>query len=435
MRQKHIYKGLKKDDLITALLNLSRRIEYISLLISNCDYNKKKLPKDYSHYDFIAGVGAIDLLVANKNSFNKLQRFHSKKKDWLFGSLSYDLKNENEKLLSKNTDNFNAPNLSFFVPEYVILFRENIVEIQTYHCRITTDKFVNSFDFSELPVYQNEISLIRREDKKSYLNKIERIKKHIQQGDIYEINYCQEFYAFAAKFLSESVFFELNKRMQTPFSAFIKLNEKYILSSSPERFLKKQSNYILSQPIKGTRKRGENKLEDIKLKNELKNSEKEIAENIMITDLVRNDLSITAKIKSVTVQELCKVYTFNRVNQMITSVVSEIDEKVNFVDVLKSTFPMGSMTGAPKLRAMELIEEFEDFKRGFFSGAVGYITPQADFDFNVVIRTILYNLENNYLSIAVGGAITIKSDSIEEYNECLIKSKPLFDVLNFKLDD
>lgn len=435
MRQRHIYKGLKKDDLITALLNLSRRIEYISLLISNCDYNKKKLPKDYSHYDFIAGVGAIDLLVANKNSFNMLQRFHSKKKDWLFGSLSYDLKNENEKLSSKNTDNFNAPNLSFFVPEYVILFRENIVEIQTYHCRVKTDKFVNSFDFSELPVYQNEISLIRREDKKSYLNKIERIKKHIQQGDIYEINYCQEFYAFAAKFLSESVFFELNKRMQTPFSAFIKLNEKYILSSSPERFLKKQSNYILSQPIKGTRKRGKNMQEDIKLKNELKNSEKEIAENIMITDLVRNDLSITAKIKSVTVQELCKVYTFNRVHQMITSVVSEIDEKVNFVDVLKSTFPMGSMTGAPKLRAMELIEDFEDFKRGFFSGAVGYITPQADFDFNVVIRTILYNLANNYLSIAVGGAITIKSDSIEEYNECLIKSKPLFDVLNFKLDD
>lgn len=435
MRERYIYKGLKKDDLINALLNLSRRIEYISLLISNCDGNKKKLPKDYIHYDFIAGIGAIDLLITNKNSFNQLKHFHSKKKDWLFGCLSYDLKNENEKLSSKNIDNFNASNLSFFVPEYVMLFRDNIMEIQTYHCREKTDRFVNAFDFSELPACQNEISLIRREDKKSYLKKIEEIQRHIQKGDVYEINYCQEFYASAVKFLSESVFYELNKRMQTPFSAFLKLHEKYILSASPERFLKKKANYILSQPIKGTRKRGVKKREDIILKNELKNSAKDIAENIMITDLVRNDLSITAKKESVKVEELCEVYTFKKVHQMITSVVAEIEETVNFVDVLKSNFPMGSMTGAPKLRAMELIESFEDFKRGFFSGAVGYITPQADFDFNVVIRTILYNLANNYLSISVGGAITINSESIEEYDECLIKSKPLFDVLNFKLDD
>jgi para-aminobenzoate synthetase component 1 len=120
---------------------------------------------------------------------------------------------------------------------------------------------------------------------------------------------------------------------------------------------------------------------------------------------------------------------------MITSISSEIDEDVSFTDVLKATFPMGSMTGAPKLRAMEIIECFESFKRGFFSGSIGYITPKGDFDFNVVIRTILYNLANNYLSIGVGGAITIKSNPIEEYEECLIKAKPLFDVLNFKIDD
>ncbi len=435
MRQRHIYKGIPKEKLINALLNISSNIDYISVLISNCGYNKRNFPEDYISYDIIAGIGIIDVLSANENSFNQLKNFHSKRKDWLFGYLSYDLKNENEALSSNNTDNFNTHNLFFFIPEYVVLFRDNILEIQTYHCREKTNRFVQEFNFSELPLYKQEMPLLRREDKQSYIKKIARIKHHIQQGDIYEMNYCQEFYASGVQLPLESVFFELNQRMQTPFSSFLKLKDKYILSASPERFLKKKSNHVLSQPIKGTRKRGNTKKEDVDLKNELKRSAKDVAENIMITDLVRNDLSITAKNKSVKVEELCEVYTFNKVHQMITSIVSEVDENVNFVDVLKSAFPMGSMTGAPKIRAMEFIENFEDFKRGIFSGSVGYITPQADFDFNVVIRTILYNLANNYLSISVGGAITIKSDAREEYNECLIKSQPLFDVLNFKLDD
>ena len=197
--------------------------------------------------------------------------------------------------------------------------------------------------------------------------------------------------------------------------------------------MKKESHHLLSQPIKGTRKRGATKKEDDRLLKELVNSQKDISENIMITDLVRNDLSITASKSSVRVDELCKVYTFNKVHQKITSVCSEIEENIDFSQVLKSTFPMGSMTGAPKIRAMELIESFESFKRGVFSGAIGYITPNANFDFNVVIRTILYNLANGYLSIGVGGAITIKSIPTEEYEECLVKAAPLFDVLNCKI--
>ena len=167
----------------------------------------------------------------------------------------------------------------------------------------------------------------------------------------------------------------------------------------------------------------------------LRGSQKDMSENIMITDLVRNDLSITAKKKSVVVNELCEIYTFEKVHQMVTTVSSEIANSIKFTDVIKSAFPMGSMTGAPKLKAMELIEYFEEFKRGFFSGSVGYITPEADFDFNVVIRTILYNLANKYLSVGVGGAITIKSQAVEEYEECLIKAQPLFEVLNFDIDD
>ena len=435
MRNSFIYYGFNKAELLKALLNISSNIDYICVLVSNLEQKESNLPKDYINYDVLAGVGKKAIFISNNDSFEKLNKLHAQKKDWLFGYLSYDLKNEIEELSSNNTDNFNTDNLTFFVPEYVILLNNDKLEIQTYHSIESCNEFVKAFNFSDFSNYKPQVNFSRREDKKSYLNKIEKIKNHIQIGDIYEMNYCQEFYASDVKIDAESVFLELNKRMQTPFSSFLKLKNQYILSASPERFLRKKGTYILSQPIKGTRKRGKTKLEDSSLMNELKTSQKDISENVMITDLVRNDLSITAKKESIKVEELCKVYTFRKVHQMITSISSEIDAGFNFTDVLKAAFPMGSMTGAPKLRAMELIEHFEDFKRGVFSGAVGYITPQADFDFNVVIRTILYNLATDYLSIGVGGAITIKSDAMQEYEECLIKAKPLFDVFNFKIDD
>ena len=435
MRNSFIYYGFNKAELLKALLNISSNIDYISVLVSNLEQKESNLPKDYINYDVLSGVGKKAILISNNDSFEKLNKLHTQKKDWLFGYLSYDLKNEIEELSSNNMDNFNTDNLTFFVPEYVILLNNDKLEIQTHHSIESCNEFVKAFNFSDFTNYKPQVNFSRRDDKESYLNKIEKIKNHIQIGDIYEMNYCQEFYASDVKIDAESVFLELNKRMQTPFSSFLKLKNQYILSASPERFLRKKGTHLLSQPIKGTRKRGKTKLEDSSLMNELKTSQKDISENVMITDLVRNDLSITAKKESVKVEELCKVYTFKKVHQMITSISSEIDAGFNFSDVLKAAFPMGSMTGAPKLRAMELIEHFEDFKRGFFSGAVGYITPQADFDFNVVIRTILYNLATDYLSIGVGGAITIKSDAMQEYEECLIKAKPLFDVFNFKIDD
>ena len=435
MRNSFRYYGFNKLGLLKALLNISNNMDYISVLVSNLDKKDSNLPKDYINFDIIAGVDKRDLLITNDDSFEQLNNFHSQREDWLFGYLSYDLKNEIEELSSNNIDNFNTDNLSFFVPEYVLLLSEETLEIQTYYSKNDCDEFVRAFNFSDLSSCPHKVSLRRRDDKTSYLKKINRIKHHIQSGDIYEMNYCQEFYATGAKVVAESIFAELNTRMQTPFASFLKLKDKYILSASPERFLRKTKTNILSQPIKGTRKRGDSKLTDDNLIDELRTSQKDISENVMIADLVRNDLSITAKKDTVKVDELCKVYTFKKIHQMITSISSEIDRNISFTDVLKSSFPMGSMTGAPKLRSMELIECFEDFKRGAFSGAVGYITPQADFDFNVVIRTILYNLANNYLSIGVGGAITINSEPMEEYEECLIKAKPLFDVLNFQIDD
>ena len=435
MRNSFKYSDFDKDKLLIALLDKAIYTDYVSVMCSNLSDRKSNIPRDYINYELIAGVGAKETVLSNNNSFEKLYNFHSDKKDWLFGYFSYDLKNEIEQLTSKNYDNISADNLLFFIPEYVFLLKDGELEVQTENKKYVCDEFVKSLNFCGFPSSSVNVNFKLRDNRLDYLDKIEKIKEHIQRGDIYEMNYCQEFYAKETEILAEEVFLKLNKRMKAPFSSFLKLKDKYVLSASPERFLRKKGNKVLSQPIKGTRKRGLTAEEDVRLINNLKKSQKDISENIMITDLVRNDLSITAKKKSVVVDELCEVYTFEKVHQMITTVSSEIADSIKFTDVIKSAFPMGSMTGAPKLKAMELIEYFEEFKRGIFSGSVGYITPEADFDFNVVIRTILYNLANKYLSIGVGGAITIKSEPEEEYEECLIKAKPLFEVLNFDIDD
>ena len=214
-----------------------------------------------------------------------------------------------------------------------------------------------------------------------------------------------------------------------PFSTFLRLDQKYLLSASPERFLKRTKNTVISQPIKGTTKRGKNSIEDTILKQNLENDLKERTENIMIVDLVRNDLSRSAIKGSVKVTELCKAHSFKQVHQLISTVISEVSKDTDSITILKSLFPMGSMTGAPKIAAMKIIEELEETKRGLYSGAVGYISPTKDFDFNVVIRSILYNATNKYISYSVGGAITSKSNPENEYEECLIKAKAMRDVL------
>jgi len=389
---------------------------------------------DYINYDLIAGVDMLNVIEVNKDAFSQLKEFHQKHEDWLFGYLSYDLKNEVEKLTSTNYDGIQASSLSFFIPKYVLLLKGNKLQIHTYESKENCEQFVEE-QLKGINESVSDIYLQQRDTKEEYLQKIGKIKQHIQRGDIYEMNYCQEFFAENISLDPVSVFQQLNNNATTPFSSFLKLNYLYSMCASPERFIKKSGNKLISQPIKGTRKRGASTKEDKALIEELKKSDKDISENIMITDLVRNDLSITATKGSVKVKELCGVYTFEKVHQMITTITSEVDEKEHFSDILKSVFPMGSMTGAPKLKAMELIENFENFKRGVFSGAIGYITPKGDFDFNVVIRTILYNASAKYLSVAVGGAITIKSDKNEEYEECLVKVKPIFEVLNFELDE
>jgi para-aminobenzoate synthetase component 1 len=263
----------------------------------------------------------------------------------------------------------------------------------------------------------------------NYEQRFEAIKEHIQQGDIYEMNFCHEFYAENAEINPFETYTKLNELTNAPFSTFYKNKENYILCGSPERYIKKEGDKIITQPIKGTAKRGKTEEEDEQIKLELSQNEKERSENIMIVDLVRNDLSKTAKRASVKVEELCKVYTFDTVHQMISTVISEIKKTTHPVEVLRTTFPMGSMTGAPKVESMKIIEELETTKRGVYSGAIGYFKPNQDFDFNVVIRSLLYNQKKKYLSFMVGGAITNKANAEDEYKETLLKAEAMINTV------
>lgn len=355
-------------------------------------------------------------------------------KDWQFGFISYDYKNKVEpKLSSKNTGNVSFPEKHFFTPELLFLISENELELfydDVLYSKLHVSKIIDEIIKVDVKTaIKQNIKIRPRISKISYIEKINKLKRHIQQGDIYEVNFCQEFYAEHVSINPIDIYFKLNEKSPTPFSCYVKHNGNYLLSASPERFIKKEGNKILSQPIKGTIKRGENKAEDEQLKQELLKDKKERSENIMIVDLVRNDLAKIANKNTVHVDELCGIYTFPQVHQMISTVKAEIKDDIDFNEILKATFPMGSMTGAPKVRAMELIEEYETAKRGLYSGAVGYIDSLGNFDFNVVIRSILYNQKTNYLSFFVGGAITSLSDPEKEYEECLLKAKAMFEVL------
>jgi len=424
VRKKYKYPNSSKYSL-DKILNFSNKQNYASILISN-----KNNKDTYSKYETIFCFGAKEILSSNKDSFKNLKSFYKEFPDWAFGFLSYDLKNETEDMCSENIDNFRTPNLFFYIPETIIFISDEGIKVESHLSKEEIDKILfeienENINWLEIP----DIRLQFRETKEEYIQKIKSIKEHIQKGDIYEMNYCQELFSEGKKINPLSVFSELNDKSNAPFSVFFKFDNKYLLCSSPERFIQKQGDRIISQPIKGTRKRGENIVEDNVLLAELESSEKDRSENVMITDLVRNDLSKISKKSSVKVEELFGLYTFDRVHQMITTISSQLDEKYNFVDVLESTFPMGSMTGAPKIKAMELIEKYETTKRSIFSGAFGYITPAGDFDFNVVIRSILYDEINALISVMVGGAITIRSDEYEEYEECLVKAKAMIDVL------
>ncbi len=242
-------------------------------------------------------------------------------------------------------------------------------------------------------------------------------------------NFCQEFFAEDTVIDPLAVFLKLNEISPNPFAAFFKWKGNYVLCASPERFLAKRGEKLISQPIKGTAKRGVDDAEDEAIKQELRNHTKEQQENVMIVDLVRNDLTRSAKQGTVKTEELFGIYTFNQVHQMISTVVCELEDGISAIQAIKNSFPMGSMTGAPKISAMQLMEQYEHSRRGVYSGAIGYFCPDDDFDFNVVIRSLLYNQNKKYLSFQTGSAITYHADAEKEYEECLLKAQAILEAL------
>ncbi|MGB0933126.1 MAG: anthranilate synthase component I family protein [Lishizhenia sp.] len=383
----------------------------------------------------IIGFGGNKSVVATKTSnLDEIQHFLDEHKNtYIFCYIGYDVKNQIEKLSSQNYDGCKMPNFFFFSPQYVakIDAKESVFlqgEDNTEARQFITD-FLKKENLSSSK--QQSIQLKPRTTKENYLRTVKQLKQHIQQGDIYEITYCQEFYQDNVRLTDPiETYFNTNAVTKGPFSAYLSFDDNYILCGSPERFLQKDGETLISQPIKGTAKRGETLSSDQRIKTELLNDPKERAENVMIVDLVRNDLSKIAKKNSVKVEELFGIYSFETVHQMISTIKTEQKDESTFTDLLRALFPMGSMTGAPKYSAMKLIEVYEDFKRGVFSGSIGYIKPNGDFDLNVVIRSILYNAKEEYISCPVGGAITINSDPEKEYEECITKIGAILKALN-----
>ncbi len=404
------------------------------------DSNTKTTHTNHLHISKLIAVGATQQCIAtgSTNGVEQLQQFIDTRTGWLFGYLSYDLKNEIEQLNSNNPDELNFPLLQFFSPRVVLQIEADSILVFYDDGFVTKEEaetiYKTSFNetnrkTSSVP---QKIEIQSKITKQEYLNTVNAIQQHIRKGDIYVVNFCQEFYARNATINTVELFEKLNALSESPFAAYGKFGKHHLMCASPERFLKKHSTRLISQPIKGTKNRSENKSEDEQLKMDLYNDPKERNENVMIVDLVRNDLSRVAKRGSVCVEELFGVYSFKQVHQLISTVSCELKEGISFTEIIKNTFPMGSMTGAPKISAMKLIELYESTKRGLYSGAIGYINPDGDFDFNVVIRSIVYNEENHYLSFMVGSAITDKANADKEYEECLLKAKAMFEVLQGK---
>ena len=387
---------------------------------------------DVPAFDCILAAGCNRSIQLQKgHSFTALKDFYDSKPGWLFGHFGYDLKNEVECLTSRYQPMVDFGLGFFFEPAIIVRLQKNELTITSeaeHPLQIWEAIQKMPAEISNnIPV---EVKLQSCINETAYVEAVNALKDHIKRGDCYEINFCQQYFAENAVIDPLYTYSKLLQHSPNPFAAFYKLNEKYCLCASPERYLKKTGHTLLSQPIKGTSKRHvSNACQDQLSLTTLQNSSKERSENVMVVDLVRNDLSRISKEGSVQVAELYGIYSFPQVHQMISSVKSELAEGLHWTDAIKATFPMGSMTGAPKKRVMELIDEYETAARGLFSGSIGYITPQADFDFNVVIRSIFYNEIEQNLSYSVGSAVTFGSDASDEYHETLLKAEAIMMVL------
>ncbi len=409
--------------------------------------NSRIVAGDFPEFDTVIylnsnGTGTDRLALGKVSSFRSdqahgaLDTLHEATRninDWLFGYLSYDLKNEIEELNSENHDGLDFPCLHFWQPQLVFEWDDKHLHVHWTGLDVeqveTITQQLISNTLSSAP-QQPGISLTPRITREEYLEKIATIKQHILLGDVYELNFCQEFFAENVSILPWEIYQLLNSETLAPYSTFLRDGSRSVMSASPEMYLRKSGQTLESSPIKGTARRGQTEEEDRLILEELRNHPKEQAENVMIVDLVRNDLSRIAQPGTVSVPGLMEVKSFKTVHQMVSTVSCTLRPDKNFTDIVKATFPMGSMTGAPKISAMKLSEKYESTRRGLYSGCIGFFTPDGDFTFNVVIRTLQYNADNRYLSLMTGGAITHLADPQQEYNESLLKAEAILRILS-----
>lgn len=395
------------------------------------DNNRINNALNLQEIEFALAVGCIDSVKGTGDGdWDEFKFFIDKHSGQtpVFGYLSYDLKNQLENLHSNNKDEIGFAPLFFFAPLHIILIDQHgQLMVMSENGNEIMREIENTKVTLSTP---NPLVMQAKVSKEKYIETVNKIKDQIIEGNVYELNYCVEFYAEQSTIDPLQTYFSLQQISPTPFGCFFKHENTFLMSASPERFIRKSLNKLYSQPIKGTVRRSANELEDKAHIEELRNSEKEKAENLMIVDLVRNDLAKSSEVGTVEVDELYGIYSFKQVHQMISTVSSTIIDGIHPIDAVENAFPMGSMTGAPKVMAMKLIEEFEDTKRGLYSGSVGYFAPNEDFDFNVVIRSIQYNQNKNYVNFEVGSAITHDSNPEQEYDECLLKAQAMLKALN-----
>ena len=406
-------------------------------------------PTDSPHFECLLAVGAADSFTAPAgNAFSGLKQWAAGRQDWLLGHLAYDLTAETEGVASAFDDPIGFPDLFFFQPVHLILLQKDSIRIGSLHedpaviwQQIQAIEPSPAVQPPQTPsaaataaaaagAATAPISFTPRFTREEYLSTIEALRRHILRGDCYEINFCQEFFAQPATIDPLTTWWALSRASPNPFSTFYRLDHRYLLCASPERFLKKTGDTLFSQPIKGTApRRHPDALADGQARQDLYHSAKDRAENVMVVDLVRNDLARICRPGSVKVSELFGIYSFPQVFQMISTITGALLPGLDWTDALRHCFPMGSMTGAPKHRVTQLIAHYERSRRGIFSGAVGYITPEGDLDMNVVIRSLLYNHQSRYLSYLVGSGITWYSDPAAEYEECLVKAEGIHKAL------
>lgn len=386
----------------------------------------------YAHtngtYECLCGAGTLTEVRNDNGQLSGLNENFERHKDWLFGHINYDFKNKLERLKSDHASHYEFDEIHFFQPETVCYILRNECEIHIESAYKNPEEIWQEIQQQTIEILagnEPEISFQKRIEESEYLDIINKLKDHIINGVCYEINFCNEAFCENASINPLVAFQKLNILSPAPFAAYYKSFGQHLMCASPERYLRKEADKIIAQPIKGTARRSADDLMDKELQYNLSNSIKERAENVMIVDLMRNDLARFCELDSVIVEELFGIYTFPQVHQMISTISGKLKNEYNLFDALRLSFPMGSMTGAPKIMVMNLIEKYENARRELFSGCVGYISPDGNFDFNVIIRSLFYNQNSKYLSYQTGGAITFNSDPKQEWEETLLKAMAL----------